>query len=47
MHENQLKTAIKAALRAGEEILKIYDSHFEVELKSDQSPLTEADKNAK
>ncbi|MFL5765115.1 MAG: 3'(2'),5'-bisphosphate nucleotidase CysQ [Bacteroidia bacterium] len=38
--------AIRASLRAGEEILKVYDSDFAVEHKDDQSPLTMADKNA-
>lgn len=42
----QLTTAIRAAIEAGEEILKIYNSPFEVEQKEDQSPLTQADKNA-
>lgn len=41
-----LFTAIKAALKAGEEILKVYDSDFAIEHKDDQSPLTLADKNA-
>lgn len=41
-----LDTAIIAAIKAGEEILKIYDSPFEVEQKADNSPLTIADKNA-
>jgi len=41
---NLLKTIIKAALEAGQEILKVYQTDFEVELKSDQSPLTAADK---
>lgn len=43
---NLLKTAISACLKAGEEILKIYKTDFEVEFKSDESPLTLADKNA-
>ena len=39
--------SIKAALVAGEEILKVYNSDdFDVKLKSDDSPLTKADKNA-
>lgn len=38
--------AINAALKAGEEILKIYDSDFDVEHKKDNSPLTIADKKA-
>src|SRR5690554_4890481 len=41
-----LSTAIQASLAAGTEILKIYDSDFEVEIKQDDSPLTLADKNA-
>jgi 3'(2'), 5'-bisphosphate nucleotidase len=41
-----LEKAIQAALSAGEEILKVYNSNFEVEQKSDNSPLTEADKKA-
>tara|TARA_B100001287_G_C22661952_1_gene520833 strand:- start:1 stop:789 length:789 start_codon:yes stop_codon:yes gene_type:complete len=40
-----LKTAISAALEAGKEILKIYNSNdFDIELKRDNSPLTLADK---
>ncbi len=38
--------AIEAAIRAGDEILKIYDQDFEVEFKADESPLTSADKAA-
>lgn len=41
-----LDTAIKAALKGGEEILKVYNGKIEVETKSDNSPLTLADKNA-
>jgi 3'(2'), 5'-bisphosphate nucleotidase len=41
-----LLVAINASLKAGEEILKIYDSDFAVENKKDNSPLTQADKNA-
>ena len=32
--------------KAGEEILKIYQTSFNVEIKSDKSPLTIADKNS-
>lgn len=39
-------TAIHASLKAGDEILKVYDSEFTVEQKDDHSPLTLADKNA-
>lgn len=38
--------AVEASLLAGEEILKVYTSGFEVEQKADNSPLTIADKNA-
>lgn len=42
-----LELAIKAALSAGKEILAVYGSNdFEVELKSDNSPLTLADRLA-
>lgn len=41
-----LFAAILASLKAGEEILKVYDSDFAVEKKDDRSPLTLADKNA-
>jgi 3'(2'), 5'-bisphosphate nucleotidase len=38
-----LKTALQAALDAGEAILRIYDRDFSVDYKDDRSPLTEAD----
>ncbi len=41
-----LEIAKEAALKGGEEILKIYDTEFSVEEKEDNSPLTQADKNA-
>ena len=41
-----LKTAITASIKAGAEILKIYNTDFEVAYKEDESPLTLADKNA-
>src|SRR6056297_2133561 len=41
-----LKLSMDAALRAGDAILQIYARDFEVELKADESPLTEADKAA-
>ncbi len=47
--KNLLNLAITAALRAGAEILRIYDdpaSDFEVERKADNSPLTIADRAA-
>lgn len=43
---NYLRTAIKAALDAGEAIMNVYEVGFEVEYKEDQSPLTAADKEA-
>lgn len=39
-----IKLAIQASLDAGQAILDIYDQDFEVEIKSDESPLTAADK---
>jgi len=41
-----LFSAVNASLKAGEEILKVYESDFAVEQKDDRSPLTLADKNA-
>jgi len=41
-----LKTAIKGAIDAGLEIMKIYQRDFQVETKADSSPLTEADQAA-
>ena len=42
-----LSTAISASLKAGDEILKVYESDFAVEHKDDRSPpLTQADRNA-
>lgn len=42
-----LETAIKAVLKAGEAIIKIYHSeNFEIEIKEDNSPLTVADNTA-
>ena len=44
--ERNIKTALKAALKAGEAIMQVYDSVIEVEYKDDKSPLTEADKQS-
>jgi len=41
-----LLSAINASLKAGEEILNVYQSDFAVEHKDDRSPLTLADKKA-
>ena len=49
MEEAYLEIAIIAALKAGNDILKIYNdpqSDFEIERKADNSPLTIADKTA-
>ncbi len=43
---NNLQTAIKASLEAGKVIMQVYDTAFDVEIKDDKSPLTEADKKA-
>ncbi len=43
--KNLLKVAINASIRGGETIMKVYNSDFQVEKKSDDSPLTIADKN--
>jgi len=45
--DTNLRLAILSAIKAGEEILKVYEEEdTEVEFKSDNSPLTKADKNA-
>jgi len=41
-----LNLAVKAAVLAGAEILKIYNNDFDVSYKDDHSPLTVADQNA-
>ena len=43
---NNLKIAIQAAISAGREIMEVYNRPFEVEIKTDNSPLTIADKCA-
>lgn len=40
------RTAIAAALEAGQAILEIYHRDFDIEYKEDESPLTQADKKA-
>lgn len=42
----EIEIAIRAAFLAGVEIMKVYDTAFEVEHKSDNSPLTKADQKA-
>lgn len=46
MINKNLEIAIKAALKAGEVIMKVYNNPITVELKDDKSPLTEADTKA-
>ena len=41
-----LRIVIKAAIEAGDEIIKVYTSDFEHELKADDSPLTMADQKS-
>ena len=41
-----IQTAINASIEGGREILKVYEQEFDVELKEDNSPLTQADRNA-
>ena len=43
-YHNLLKLSVNAALKAGEEILRIYNTDFDVETKSDNTPVTTADK---
>ncbi len=44
--DSLLEKAIFAAIEAGKAILEIYNTDFSVEHKEDNSPLTQADKNA-
>ncbi len=44
MFENELKKAIEACQLVQPEIMAIYHSEFEVEIKDDHSPVTKADK---
>ena len=46
MYNQLLHQTIIAAVLAGNEILAVYDTKFDVEYKDDKSPLTLADKNA-
>ncbi len=45
-YDTLLHKAIIASVIAGDEILKVYDTNFKVEIKSDHSPVTQADKKA-
>ena len=42
--DNFLLKAINASIDAGKAILEVYKTEFSVEIKGDNSPLTEADK---
>ena len=44
--DKHLHIAIKASLDAGKKIMQVYDTAFNIEIKNDKSPLTEADKRA-
>lgn len=44
--QNLVTLAINAAIEAGKKILEVYELDFAVETKSDNSPLTEADKKS-
>ncbi len=46
MWEKELNVAIDAGLKARVKIMEIYNTHFDVEIKDDNSPVTLADKNA-
>ncbi len=46
MYHSLLHRTIIAAVLAGNEILKVYDTDFDVEYKEDKSPVTLADKRA-
>ena len=46
MWEKELEIALKAAKEAQKEIIRIYHEGFNVEIKSDDSPVTNADKTA-
>lgn len=43
---DQLEVVLRLAKRAGQKIMEIYETDFEVEYKEDESPLTIADKTA-
>lgn len=44
--QEHLQLAIRAALLAGDEVMKIYETDFTVDFKADHSPITEADQRA-
>jgi 3'(2'), 5'-bisphosphate nucleotidase len=46
MFEKELEAMIEAGLEAKKVIMEVYNTHFDVEIKSDNSPVTKADKAA-
>ena len=46
LSKNLVEVAVDASIKAGKEIITVYNQPFEVEIKNDNSPLTEADKKA-
>lgn len=46
MYQLLLHQSIIAAVLAGDEILKVYDTNFDVEIKQDKTPVTNADKKS-
>ncbi|AKG05682.1 3'(2'),5'-bisphosphate nucleotidase [Salimicrobium jeotgali] len=46
MEVSVMKEVIQAALRAGQEIMNVYETDFDVEEKQDHSPITKADEKA-
>ena len=44
--KQNLTVAVQAAIEAGKAIMDVYATNFDVEIKGDESPLTQADKNA-
>ena len=46
MYELELKIMLEAGKKAREKIMEIYNNGFTVEIKEDNSPVTQADKQA-
>ena len=44
--QRNLAVALRASLIAGDAVMRVYSTDFEVNLKSDQSPITEADRQS-
>jgi len=44
--QRNLAVALRASLIAGDAVMRVYNTDFEVNLKSDQSPITEADRQS-